>query len=307
MASESLSRSSQILCRPCFSVLRSNRSFSSTAATLAKGPESPDFVYVPQSLQQDAPQLPHVKGFLPVPRKLFSRRRVDKPSAAYLMAATKEPSKHTRLSDTESEKDYRTWKRRMATMRRQNLREGLIELFNRKIEIDKKVAARGERRQAQREHSLYKPLPRNVKYTRPSIPPALLQSSGIVPDPNRDERIASRRENVEDAQTEKQDERQEALHSLYMNARNFITSEAQLDSEIERVFGPWELGSNPDWSDDVSTGRNIWNMGTQPTVQKLLSEVSKSGSNVLSANIGDARITRGRVRKIEEELTGGKL
>jgi hypothetical protein len=52
-----------------------------------------------------------------------------------------------------------------------------------------------------------------------------------------------------------------------MNARNFITTEEQLNVEIEKAFPE---GSNPEFATDTKLGDNIWNLGAPATIADLL-------------------------------------
>ena len=89
-----------------------------------------------------------------------------------------------------------------------------------------------------------------------------------------------------------------------MHARNFITTEAQLDAAIEKMFveRPWE--HVPGKEKAVS----IWDAeGAPPTVQDMLSEVNRTQKSAMLFHRGPAVATGKRMLKIAEELTGGKM
>ena len=114
--------------------------------------------------------------------------------------------------------------------------------------------------------------------------------------------MAEKRATVAEKEAEKVEERRNALHSLYMNARGFITSEAQLIAEVDRVFDDVDQ-----WTTAEVQGHNVWNLGPPETVQQMLGRVNRTGKNALDYNQGYAPITAKRERRIAEELTGGKM
>ncbi|KAB8239601.1 hypothetical protein ETB97_007451 [Aspergillus alliaceus] len=273
------------------------RGFTSSAS-LRVGPESPNFVDVPRTIQPDLPSKQHVKGTLPVPREIFPVRRADKPSEEYISAATPLPSKENKVDPNDPHAQYINWKRRMADMRRQNLREGLLELHSRKQRTDKSMMQRSADKQKRRERIFRQPEREDERLTRPSVVQEMLpKRTPVLPDPNREERLALSHARLEAINAQKQAEQRDSLQTLYMNARNFITTEAQLAAEIDRVFPE---GENEAWRNDHQQGENIWNLGVPPTVQSIVNESRKSEA---------ARwdLIQGRVKKLGEQITGGKL
>ncbi|KAE8163659.1 hypothetical protein BDV40DRAFT_262256 [Aspergillus tamarii] len=285
------------LFRSCRTASVQARGFTSSA-TLRIGPESPNFVDVPRTIQPDLPSKQHVKGTLPVPREIFPVRRADKPSEEYIAAATPLPSKETKVDPNDPHAQYINWKRRMAEMRRQNLREGLLELHTRKQRTDKSMMQRSVEKQKRRERIFRQPEREDERLTRPSVIQEMLpKRTPVLPDPNREERLIISKAQLEATNAQKQAEQQDSLQALYMNARNFITTEAQLAAEIDRVFPE---GENEAWRNDHQQGENVWNLGLPPTVQSIVNESRKSEA---------ARwdLIQGRVKKLGEQITGGKL
>ncbi|KAB8078341.1 hypothetical protein BDV29DRAFT_166540 [Aspergillus leporis] len=285
------------LFRSCRTASVQVRGFTSSTS-LRVGPESPNFVDVPRTIQPDLPSKQHVKGTLPVPREIFPVRRADKPSEEYIAAATSLPSKETKIDPNDPHAQYINWKRRMADMRRQNLREGLLELHSRKQRTDRSMMQRSVEKQKRRERIFRQPERDDERLTRPSIIQEMLpKRTPALPDPTREERLAISQAQVEAVNAQKQAEQQDALQALYMNARNFITTEAQLAAEIDRVFPE---GENEAWRNDHQQGENVWNLGMPPTVQSIVNESRKSEA---------ARwdLIQGRVKKLGEQITGGKL
>ncbi|KAF7591173.1 hypothetical protein BBP40_001888 [Aspergillus hancockii] len=285
------------LFRSCRAVSVQVRGFASSSS-LRVGPESPNFVDVPRTIQPDLPPKNHVKGTLPVPREIFPVRRADKPSEEYIGAATPLPSKETQVDPNDPHAQYINWKRRMANMRRQNLREGLLGLHTRKQRTDRSMMQRSAEKQKRRERIFRQPEREDERLTRPSIIQEMLpKRTPVLPDPNREERLVISQAQVEAINAQKQAERQDSLQTLYVNARNFITTEAQLAAEIDRVFPE---GENEAWRNDHQQGENVWNLGLPPTVQSIVNESRKSEA---------ARwdLIQGRVKKLGEQITGGKL
>ena len=218
----------------------------------------------------------------------------------YIAAVTPEPKaeRHSR----EPPNDFVAWKRRMAASRRENLREGLLELHKRKVSQDKAMESRGRAKSQRREALVRAPQREDDRLTSTTVRQAVRQlQKGRVPDPGREERIAEAVGRVEAKQIAREVQRKDALHTLYMHARNFITTEEQLDAEIEKIFvefpfGPEHVGKT-----------NIWDTGMPPTVQDMLSGVNNTQKSALEYHRGPGQITGERMTRIAEELTGGKM
>ncbi|KAI9825883.1 MAG: hypothetical protein M1832_000824 [Thelocarpon impressellum] len=293
-------------CQSCAITLIRPRAFSTTPTALKIGPESPQFIEVPQPPQQRYPVKRTIKGVLPVPRNLFPRRRLDKPSPEYLAAAT--PERSTRDASGSPNSDSRQaehieWKRRLAATRRQNLRESLVELRKRKRRTDNLMIARSARSEAERHKLVYQEEGEDERLTSPTITESMKKLQlGTLSDPDREARVAEKAANVRARQAEDEAHRRDTLHTLYMHARDFITTEAQLSEEIERAFTP----QHPDWAKDRQ-GQNIWNTGPPETVQEMLNRGNVTDAKAVRRHEGYARVTHERVNRIAEELTGGKM
>ncbi|KAI9835382.1 MAG: hypothetical protein M1837_003792 [Sclerophora amabilis] len=287
------------------------RAFSSSPRGLAVGPESPRFIEVPQPIQQRYPPKRRIKGTLPVPRNLFPRRNGYKKTMLEYLAATTPQSTgkdaaQPRSPEDPSQADYVAWKRRLAASRRHNLRSSLVELHDRHEKSARFVAARSKRRREEREQLVHEAEREDERLTSPTITKAMRQLQiGTPPDPDRAERIAAK-EARHQAQAAARDEwRRDAAHTLYMHAREFITTEQHLNSVIDEVF----TEQPEQWESNRMPGENIWNVDAPETVQQLLNKANKPERRGISmGNIeGATRITQQRIRKIAEELTGGKM
>jgi hypothetical protein len=233
-----------------------------------------------------------------VPRELFPARRTDKPRKRYLNAATPLPQSERTVSPNSSDPEKQAWKHKMAELRRQNLRDGLQDLYARKKSSEGMMVSRSLENQNRRDRILRQSEREDELLTRSSTIQAMQpHKQPILPDPNREERLALSRARLESKQAQKEAERRDYLQSLYVNARNFITTEEQLTAEIDRVFPE---GENEAWRNDHQPGENIWNLGNPPTVNSLFHKTRNSES---------ARwdLSQERVKKLAEAITGGKI
>lgn len=273
-------------------------------------PESPKFIEIPRSVQPYQLRPVHIKGILPVPRPVFRRprhHRTDKASPQYLADVTPEPIEdNIRPAEARDAHTagFSSWKARQAEARRRNLRESLLELNNRKQQTDRYLKARSSKNKAERDALLSAAEREDERLTNPSV----LQFEKptrhhFLPDPNREARLARKRENLAKTAAMRHENRRDALHTLYVNAGDFITTGAQLDATIDRVFDDLSQFEN-----DSQKGLNIWNLGFPETVQQLLAKANHApGRKALDSAEGIAGVTRERMRRIAEELTGGKM
>ncbi|KAI9789802.1 MAG: hypothetical protein M1833_002252 [Piccolia ochrophora] len=295
------------ICRPCRSRLW-HQAFSTSAAAAVVGPESPKFIEIPQPPQQRPASKPHVKGFLPVPRNIFPARSSDKGSGEYLTQATPEPKRVASVRDSAQpantdHPEYSAWKSRLAATRRRSLRESLVELKRQKEQTERTVSLKTKRTRAEREKLLHRRQREDDRLTSPTVTAATKQlQQGIAPDPDRSARLAEKTAKVHAIEARRSEDRRAALHTLYINARKFITTEEQLADEIERVF----VESPQEWAEHYP-GRNIWNRGPPETIQEMLDVVNKAEKRAVALHSGFAELSARRVNRIAEELTGGKL
>ncbi|KAM0799436.1 hypothetical protein BDR22DRAFT_855377 [Usnea florida] len=279
--------------------------FSTSSALHAQiPPESPNFIEVPRLLQPRQPFPIRIKGFLPPPKRIFPRPKkgqLPKSSPAYLAAVTREP-----LVDktTYKDDDFVSWKARQSALRRKNLREGITELRQKKHDADKSQSLRAKANYRIREALLYAPEPEDVRLTTPSVLSTQRpMKHQRLPDPARAARVEAKRQNVADMAAMREENRRHALHKLYVHAGDFITTEEQLERVVERAFE-----DRTQFRNDNAEGVNIWNLGFPETVQQLLGKTDRRGrQSALDSAEGNQVLTRERMKKIGEELTGGKM
>ena len=279
------------------------RSFSVSASQLALGPESPRYMDIPQAPQQTLPDKTRLKGILPVPRDVFAGQDPNAP--LNLDQATKEPSRPQSHNDPRS-----LWKDRMAASRRKNLKEGLNALQHRRVKSDEYMANRATLRQQDREARLHRPEREDERLTAPSIDSNLLTllQKGPLQNPNKDARLADMRERHALKQAARQESRRDALHSLYVNARDFIVNDAQLSTAIDEAFGtvaqPRGFGNNgASVCDNTPSGPSYsFDMLNSATARGV-----RGGALNQSTMNRDTALTAARVRRMAAELTGGQL
>ena len=274
-------------------------------------PTSPRFIEIPRPKQPQQRFPIIVKGVLPIPRPIFPQNPkpgdTNKASAEYLADVTPEPivDKTSLASSLDPRTaEFVSWKARQSEARRRNLRQSLLELSIRKQQKDRFVATRSAKKQANRKAQLEAPEREDERLTNPSVLQSQVpQRHHAIPDPNREARLARKRQNVANMEAMRAEHRRAALHNLYVNAGSFITTASQLNSTIDKVFD-----DNSQFTNDSTPGLNIWNLGFPETVQQLLGkEEGSSGRKAMDSAEGNAGMTRERIRRIAEELTGGKL
>jgi hypothetical protein len=279
------------------------RLLSTSTSLSAIGPENPKFIEIPLAPQRFAHPPRVIKGTLPPPRNLFPSRKADKTTPEYLAAVTPEPTAERHFAEPSN--DRIAWKRRMAASRRTNLREGIVELHKRRVEQEAAVAKLSSWRSRNRHWRLNAPQREDERLTSPTITQSTRQlQKGPLPDPGREARLAKIAENTKAKAAVDAEQRKDALHTLYMHARNFITTEEELDAEIAKIFVPYPFQEN----DRHSLKTNIWDAhGAPPTVQDMLSTTNNTQKEAIQYHRGPALITGARLKRIGEELTGGKM
>lgn len=309
-----------ISCRSRIAAQAQRRLFATSSALSILPPESPYYIDVPRSYQPEYVVPRRLKGTLPVPREIFPARQPNKPSEEYLKNATKNKAPQNVVPEPQMSEQARR-RARMAAMRKSHLREGLTELYKRKQTMTAAVAARSAAKQAERARLIAQPEREDARLTMPSTPTTMQPSTAAIDEEasrHECERIQKQKQkNLARRTVAKESERLDALHTLYMNARSFITTEAQLEEAVERVFVPGE--QNDEWRTAASDGESIWNKGAPPTVKELLEEADtrRSGredltkGSLTSVRMSESRrrqtLDQERMKKVAEVLSGGKM
>ena len=303
---EPLSRS---VCRGCRQRLRfslPSRNFSGTTHRRVIPPESPNYVNVPYSLQMGFHYPGRVKGLLPTPKDIFHRSGPDKSDPQYVARLTRDPKPENLPKILESElSDQQRYKARMTELRKQHIREGLAELHTRKQKQDRDLKIRSDTKSAERARLISQAEREDARLTNVSIPSAM--------DPNRPQKFSQAE--IEQQQRTKKfhvkkysnrtiARRQGSLHTLYMNARSFITSEEQLLEKIKEEFDDKDFGGHT--SDPA---KSYWDSQGPP--DGIAQMVNRSTMGRDRKGVGEKedawRRDQERMKRLAEELSGGKM
>ncbi|KAL9083100.1 MAG: hypothetical protein Q9159_005974 [Coniocarpon cinnabarinum] len=221
------------------------------------------------------------------------------------------PSKFSRKPPTKTTTQERAernaYRARMAAMRRDSLRGGLVSLANRRNRREARNAAKHEKSSRERLETFAAPPPEDERLTRMSqtreMTAPLKHSGPYMTDPNAAERRAAKVARYEAQRARKASETQEALHTLYMRARDFIVTEEQLDQEIDLAFGTAESPAH------FKNRPSVWAHGPPPSLQSMLDATGQTGGGMLSEKDEQARVRlmEKRMKKVAEKLTGGKM
>jgi hypothetical protein len=281
------------------------RQLSSTPAALALGPQSPNYIDVPKPKQPTFPLDPQLKGHLPIPRDIFKTRNPHpKDSEDFLRESTKDPKERKAPGPFSPDADLRLYNQRLADIRKESLREGVKELHARRVTSDAQHLARIQQSGEKRTRLAMAPRREVDTLTETSV------SKGVrdfladkLPTPEKN--IEARRRAYERRIAAQQQTRESRLHDLYTNARTFIVSEDQLDAAIEDAFGTEEnpLGWDSKGQVGLRTtghhdGLSPWNGPMPEGVGDMMNKL-RSGEGV--------GLAKERMKKLAEELTGGKL
>jgi hypothetical protein len=205
----------------------------------------------------------------------------------------------------------------MTDLRRQHLRSGLLELYNRKIVMAGETAENSTRRQNERSRLITQPPREDERLTNTSIPSTMRPTHGsssaspntlTLNSPTTALALHARKTaHISRQNSQKSTARLDALHTLYMHARTFITTEKQLAVEIDRVFD----NHREEWGDTTSDGTSIWNREPPATIATLLQEATSErdavGLSVLRGNTQRYRADQARMKRLAEVLSGGKM
>ncbi len=282
------------------------RTFCSTRPAYALGPQSPDYIHVPKPRQPTFPAKLVVKGHLPVPRDVFKIRSTHpKESPTLLSQSTRAPVQLKTPGPYSKDADYRLYKQRLAEKRRAALRQGVKELHERKAASDARYLADVEQFGAARRKLALAP-PREVDVlTQTSIHKSVRDFlDNALPSSSRSAVTVARRKAYGRRVARVQAKRSSRLHHLYINARTFIVDDEQLDEAIEKAFGTeeapmgWDNLGKMGLRNDHRQGLSPWHGPIPEGVSDMLQKL-RGGEGV--------GLAKERIKKVAEELTGGKM
>jgi hypothetical protein len=180
----------------------------------------------------------------------------------------------------------------MSMLRRQTLREGLSEIWSRSQRRGDEMGRASGLKQLRNRRAASAPPPLDETLTTPSLHPSarLLLATGNAPGP-----VPKTPSKFPQHQQRRSLARRAALHNLYINAQSFIVTEAQLNAEIEKVFGTDEAPVR--WNQS----NGVWGLEGRPrTVGDMLNLERKGDGKVVDEG------GMGRMRRVVETLTGGR-
>ncbi|KAI1432746.1 hypothetical protein GGR50DRAFT_560676 [Xylaria sp. CBS 124048] len=270
-------------------------------------PESPFFINVPNPPQDQSiearRELKPIRGFIPIPRRIFAHRDSRlKPRDKWIKRAAPPPT--NARSKEEPASELQAWRRQMAEKRRENLSAGLKNLWQRKGRTDEKRKAIQTFKLATNKAAAMAPEREDERLTRSTINEGTLQTA-VLPDPFRFKTALASAERTAAIATYKSQLRSDDIQTLYMSARSFIVTEADLEAAVDKEFTQDRfMGVN-------SAGfraQTIWDTEGEPrSVASMMGELQRSTSLFVNSQTTEATRTVRRQRHVAEELTGGKM
>jgi hypothetical protein len=255
-------------------------------------------------VQPTYPVKPAVKGHLPIPRDVFkTRNRHAKESDVFLKRSTREPKEAKVPGPYSRDADYRLYKQRLADKRREALKEGVKELHERKVTSEAQYMAKIQAIGAYRREVAMAPRREVDVLTETSVAKGIRE---FLTDslPPRQDISQARSRAFQRRMAQVQQVRTSRLHDLYTNAREFIVDEQQLDEAIDKAFGSeespmgWDVKGNMGPRSEGKEGLSPWHGPIPEGVGEQLQKL-KGGEGV--------GLAKERVKKLAEELTGGKM
>lgn len=284
--------------------LASRRQFSCSPCRLSNRvpPESPSYIRLPNPPQYVDNVQSRVRGFLPVPREIFSTHDGHrKTQPKYLEQTAPEPV-HRRKNFSREQK----WRDDLARSRRQNLRSGLDTLWSRKTKTDRLRNTRAIARAESHQAAAKAPERDDDQMTRGTVLESLMDTK-VHSDPRRFERANLSRTNVQAAVNAKREARRDALMELYISASNFITSESDLKKTIEHTFSVDFFRKQGQATARYGTGNAWGSYGKPPSVAAMLEATKGSSAKLVDVLESEYDRSVKRQKRIAEEFTGGKM
>lgn len=294
----------------CSKLPTTTRPFTTTALLRSDDilvpPESPRFITLPDMPQNDETKRPPVRGHLPVPRDLFTRRAHGrhKVSGTFVADTAPRSAAEQRGDPPRSEKD--AWRRLMAESRRQALGAGIDSLWRRKVTREVRAKARADAHGARNLAAARAPERDDEIFTRGTVTAATLNTA-VPRDPLYAERQRASAERTAALQQARAEARKDAIQRLYVQASGFIVTEQELTAKVdelfhERYFDSAGLGRGR------TTAENMWQAHGKPvTVRDIFLEMTGESRTTLASFNTDDNKTAQRQKIVTGELTGGAL
>lgn len=281
----------------------SQRTFSTSQPLAAVGPEHPRYIDIPEPPQQTAETKQWMKGILPVPRDVTSRKVGKDGDFEKAIEKSTRDARPRHFPEGSRE----AWKLKMHETRKRNLREGLKELKLRKERTTRRLQDHQAQKYAERAELISRPEREDERLTNPSHNLDLLALyKGPVPNPTGPLRLAQSRANQAQHFATRQAARLDSLHTLYSHARTFIVNPKQLDAAVDEAFGTNE--DPKEFSGEMDDTHSVWGLGKPQSVQDMLDRANRAKSGrAMEGASGYVDVSNERVRRIAEALTGGRM
>ncbi|KAK0624618.1 hypothetical protein B0T17DRAFT_590492 [Bombardia bombarda] len=271
-------------------------------------PASPKFIKVPEPPQSSDVKLTPIKGHLPVPRQIFTKREGNKkvkPGYLERILPLSDAEKAGQPPVSENEARHR----RLAESRRQSLAAGLQGLWLRKKQQDHELVVRSTARFEANLAAATAPEGLDDVLTRPTVSAHTATTTTVRLRPGRIQRAQNKREKHAALLQRKAEERQDALGQLYVKANQFIVDEAALEQEVDKIFT--ERSHNQGTVDEASPGsggKSIWDsQGVPAAVLGAKTEMTGRSATIYNQKKSEDLASTPRQMSVAEELTGGRL
>lgn len=235
-----------------------------------------------------------------MPREVFRGKQARREDVEKRLRDLDLFSHKTKATSATSRDDY---KARLSSHRRDNLQEGIRELYERKHNARRLRSARSKEASVKKQAALHAPEREDERLTGGSTNVDLktyIQRGTTVEESG--EILAKARARHAQLLDSKKQERLNDLHTLYAKARGFIVNEQQLSAAIEDAFGTDD--SPKLFESDFGVGseaHSIWALGKPDGIETKLSQSKDGGRNRLHA----PDLTTQRMKRMAEALTGG--
>ncbi|KAF3764356.1 hypothetical protein M406DRAFT_291411 [Cryphonectria parasitica EP155] len=286
------------------------RPFSSTTANpsdIPIPPESPRFIPLPDLPQSDETKKPIIKGRLPIPREIFTKRahKDHKLSPTFVRDTAPHSKAERRGEPPRSERD--AWKRLMAESRRQALGSGIGNLWKRKVKRETKAKARADAHAQRNLDDKRAPERPDEVFTRGTIPQATLDTS-VIRDPMYATRQRESAQRTAALQAAKSEARKDAIQRLYVEASDFIVTEEELAKKVDEIFSEEHFTKAGTARGIYWGAENMWEAyGSPTTVRQMFADMRGTSTHVTKAYDTSFNKTVQRQKVVAGELTGGAL
>jgi hypothetical protein len=263
---------------------------------------------VPKNFQPDFYPPKAKKGYLPETKDIFPKNRPEKKTTDYLVALTRDPKKPVDL-DAANASPKILYKARMAALRRSHLRQGITQLLARKRWQENQQQLRSQMKQAESQRLVNQGPREDERLTNNTVPQAMSPDMPInfntaaEAQATYDRKIA----NVARVAATQEAFKTDALHTLYMNSRNFITTEEQLRAAVVKEFDRKEFQPGTG-----ATSKSMWSYGAPDDIKALIDgqwtpTSAQEGNRMRTATDATAKRLQERVKRVAEKLSGGKI